>query len=100
MRRYEATPPAPTPGKEADLNNFPLRLVKLELDVDPNKKGWNRFKISIPTAIRARYADDAIYGGEWQALLTDFDKRLYGLKLFIAKINMCAIIFLLDGLIY
>ncbi|CAK9051467.1 Uncharacterized protein SCF082_LOCUS28243 [Durusdinium trenchii] len=62
VRRYEAKPPPALPGKESDVNNFPLRIVKLEVDIDPTKRGWSKFKISIPVSTRMRYADDAIHG--------------------------------------
>ena len=75
VRPYENDPPPPPPGSELDPSSFPLKLVRLEYDVNPSKKGWDRFKISIPPAIRSRYIDDAIYGPEWKALLLDFDEK-------------------------
>ena len=76
VRRYEATPPQPIPGKESDLSQFPLRLVKLDFSADPKATGWDKYRISIPPTIRGRYLDDAIYSAEWKSLMNDFDAKL------------------------
>lgn len=77
MRAYEEEPPAPPPGQKqgVDLNNFPLKIIKLEIDQNPAKKGWNRMKASIPVAIRQRHMDDPVYGPEWRNLMLDFDEK-------------------------
>ena len=75
VRRFEPNPP-PASENSIELANFPLTIVKLDYDVDPNKKGWEKFRVSLPTGVRARYVDDAIYGAEWANLLADFDKKL------------------------
>lgn len=78
-RAYEPRPPPLAPDKKVELTSFPVRLVKIECDMNPEKKGWSKYKVTIPTAIRARYMEDVIYASEWSELLSDFDKRLFGL---------------------
>lgn len=79
VRKYEKDPPPPPPGQsDVDPASFPLKLVKLEWDINPGKKGLEKMKLSIPPAIRARYIDDPIYGAEWRDLLTDFDSKQFG----------------------
>ena len=56
-------------------HSFPLRLVKLDVDMSPGLRGLQKYKISIPPVIRARYIDDQVYGEEWKALLKDFDTK-------------------------
>ena len=66
------------------MSQFPLRVVKIEWDVSPNKKGWDRFKVSIPPTTRGRYADDQIYAQEWSQLMKDFDKKPFVRSLLVA----------------
>ncbi|CAK8990644.1 unnamed protein product [Durusdinium trenchii] len=55
-RPYEKEPPPPPPGHgEVDPTAYPMRLVKLDFDVNPSKKGWDKIKLSIPPATRGRY---------------------------------------------
>ena len=58
-----------------DLNAFALKLVKLEYDMNPAKKGWEKLKISIPPSVRQRHVDDPIHGAEWKELLAEFDDK-------------------------
>eukprot|EP00435_Cladocopium_sp_Y103_P057869 s1201_g20.t1 len=67
-------PPPPSEGTQVDPANFPLRLVKLEV-TNPTLKGWDKYRVSIPPAIRARYMEDQVFGEEWKQLLKDFDSR-------------------------
>lgn len=76
IRPYDPKPPPQPAGKrDVDLNDYPLRLVKVEFDMNPSKKGWHRFRISLPVAVRSRYIDDPVYGEDWKALISDFDTR-------------------------
>lgn len=79
VRAYQPTPPQ-TPGasKEVDLNTFPFKLVKVEYDMNPGKKGWDKLKILLPPNIRQRHVDDPIHGGEWREILCDFDAKHFG----------------------
>jgi hypothetical protein len=61
-----------------DLNTFSLKLVKLEYDMNPAKKGWEKLKISIPPSVRQRHMDDPIHAAEWKELLTEFDEKQSG----------------------
>ncbi|CAK9077267.1 unnamed protein product [Durusdinium trenchii] len=80
VRPYEKDPPPPPPGQgEVDPSAYPLKVVKLDFDVDPSKKGWDRLKLSIPPCIRSRHIEDPVYGPEWTNLLADFDSQ-YGRK--------------------
>lgn len=75
VRQYEKDPPAPPPGQEVDPSLFPLKLVKMEYDINPSKKGWDKIKLSIPPVIRSRHLDDPVFGPEWVELLNDFDVK-------------------------
>ena len=83
VRAYQPTPPPPQPGvsSEVDLGQFAFKLVKVEYDMNPSKKGWDRMKVSIPVAVRQRYVDDPIHAGEWRSFLADFDEKHYGVNL-------------------
>ncbi|CAK9003468.1 unnamed protein product [Durusdinium trenchii] len=74
-RPYEPRPPPTPANQKIDLANFPVRLVKIEYDLAPGKKGWQQYKVSIPPAVRGRYVDDIVYRNEWAELLKDFDKQ-------------------------
>ena len=75
VRAYQPSPP-PGPGTaEINLSDYPLKLVKLEYDVNPSKKGWEKLKISIPPSVRQRHIDDPIHGQEWKDILNDFDDK-------------------------
>ncbi|CAK9013583.1 unnamed protein product [Durusdinium trenchii] len=74
VRRYEPKPPV-SPESDVDLANFPLQLVKVEYNMDSKLKGVEKYRITIPPNIRARYIDDAVYSTEWQNLMEDFDKK-------------------------
>ena len=54
---------------------FPLKLIKLDFDQNPKKKGWDKVKLAIPPAVRARHLEDPVFGGEWRDLLADFDMK-------------------------
>ena len=73
---YEPNMPEPTEDPAVDVSKYPMQLV--ELTVLPDKRGWSRFKISLPQNVRQRYIDDVVYGQEWRDLLQDFDKQLLG----------------------
>ena len=75
VRPYEPRPPVNSTHKELDPSQFPLRLVKLDVDMSPGLKGWQKYKISIPPVIRARYIDDQVYGEDWKKMLKDFDTK-------------------------
>ena len=74
VRRYEPKPPV-SPESDVDLAIFPLQLVKVEYNMDSKLKGVEKYRITIPPNIRARYIDDAVYSTEWQNLMGDFDKK-------------------------
>ncbi|CAK9074968.1 Uncharacterized protein SCF082_LOCUS36423 [Durusdinium trenchii] len=76
VRAYEPKPPEPV-GKDVDPAKFPLRLVKLDYDSSPSAKGWQKFRVSLPPAVRARHVDDPVFGEAWKDLLRDFDAK-YG----------------------
>ncbi|CAK9060883.1 Uncharacterized protein SCF082_LOCUS31987, partial [Durusdinium trenchii] len=38
---------------------------RVEYDMNPGKKGWDKLKILLPPNIRQRHVDDPIHGGEW-----------------------------------
>lgn len=75
VRPYEPNPPPPAPGREVDPSKFPLRLARVDIDPSPALKGWDKYRVSIPPAARARHMEDAIFGEEWKRLLHDFDKK-------------------------
>ena len=75
VRAYQPSPPQGPGTTELDLSAYPLKLVKLEYDVNPSKKGWEKLKITIPPAIRQRHIDDPIHGQEWKEILNDFDDK-------------------------
>ncbi|CAL1147634.1 unnamed protein product [Cladocopium goreaui] len=78
VRPYEPTPPVVQPGsRQFDLSSFPLKLVKLDIDLVSGKKGWARFKVSLPPHVRSRHLEDPVYGAEWKSLMLDFDEK-YG----------------------
>eukprot|EP00435_Cladocopium_sp_Y103_P058278 s510_g20.t1 len=79
VRAYQPTPPPPQPGvsSEVDLGQYPFKLVKVEYDMNPSKKGWDKLKISIPVSVRQRYVDDPVHAAEWRSFLADFDDK-YG----------------------
>lgn len=79
VRAYEPKPPEPV-GKDVDPAKFPLRLVKLNYDSSPSAKGWQKFRVSLPPAVRARHVDDPVFGEAWKDLLRDFDAKLFVLK--------------------
>ena len=68
---------APDPPREeeslVDPNLFDFKLVKCE--VDNAKKGWEKYKFSLPQQVRNMYARDVVYGSDWRALLKEFDDR-------------------------
>ena len=78
VRPYEPEPPAPAPGQRTglDLSLYPLKLVKLEIDANPGKKGWSRMKVSLPPSVRSRHLEDPVFGPEWKNLMIDFDEKL------------------------
>lgn len=67
-------------SSEVDLGQYPFKLVKVEYDMNPSKKGWDKMKISIPVSVRQRYIDDPIHAGEWKSFLADFDEKQSGFK--------------------
>ena len=76
VRAYEPKPPAGT-TKDVDPNQYPLKLIKLEYDPNPSVRGWQKFRISIPPAVRARYIDDQVFGEDWANILKDFDHKTF-----------------------
>ena len=81
-RPYEKEPPPPPPGHgEVDPTAYPMRLVKLDFDVNPSKKGWDKIKLSIPPATRGRHLEDPVFGPTWKELLADFDSKHFGLTI-------------------
>lgn len=62
-------------NNDLDPSSYPLKLVKLEYDVNPSKKGWEKFKLILPPSVRSRHMDDPIYGAEWKDLMHDFDEK-------------------------
>lgn len=71
VRPYEKDPVVK--NEMVDLHDFKFHHVKV--DVIPNKTGWERFKISLPQAVRQLYARDVVFGPDWAGILQDFDKR-------------------------
>ena len=80
MRAYEPNPPPPPAGQREgfDPELFPLKIVKLDFDLNPSKRGWDKFKLSLPPAVRSRHLDDPVYGPDWGELLRDFDEKRIG----------------------
>ena len=74
VRAYEPKPPASS-ATDVDPNQYPLKLIKLDYDPNPSLKGWTKFRISIPPAVRARYIDDQVFGEDWSNILKDFDQK-------------------------
>ncbi|CAL1172840.1 unnamed protein product [Cladocopium goreaui] len=74
VRAYEPKPPASS-ATDVDPNQYPLKLIKLDYDPNPSLKGWNKFRISIPPGVRARYIDDQVFGEDWSNILKDFDQK-------------------------
>lgn len=76
VRPYEANPPPSADGAGPDPTKYPLKLVKLEVDPNPQLKGWEKMKLSIPPAARARHLDDPVYGPSGRDLLAAFDQKI------------------------
>ena len=74
VRAYDPRPPQSS-ETSVDPKDYPFRLIKLDFDPSPTVKGWDKIKVSIPIAIRARYLEDPLYGASWKELLCDFDRR-------------------------
>ena len=74
VRPYEHRPPPTT--KTVDLAQFPFALIKVEVDVNPNKKGLQKYKLSLPPAVRSRHLEDPVYGPSWKDIIHDFDSKL------------------------
>ena len=91
VRAYEPKPPASS-ATDVDPNQYPLKLIKLDYDPNPSLKGWNKFRISIPPAVRARYIDDQVFGEDWSNILKDFDQKpfdwiIHFLMCYLLKFN-------------
>lgn len=79
VRAYEPMPPPPPAGQREGFDPalFPLKIVKLDFDLNPSKRGWDKFKLSLPPAVRSRHLEDPVYGPDW-AELRDFDDKPIG----------------------
>ncbi|CAK9016498.1 unnamed protein product, partial [Durusdinium trenchii] len=82
VRAYEPKPPAQAPNSKLELSSYPLRLAKVEYDATPGKRGWERYKVSLPASIRARHVEDVVHGADWKQLLEQFDSRFNDSSLF------------------
>lgn len=76
VRPYDPTPT--DPPNDVKISAFGFKLVQVEL-VDAKKKEFSqKYKITVPAALRARYSDDVVFRGDWASLLNDFDKKFFG----------------------
>lgn len=76
VRGYDPTPP---PAEKLDVNNFPLKLAKLQ--VDTSKKGLQKYRITLSNETRSAHLSDPINGGNWRNLILDFDRKFPSLNL-------------------
>lgn len=82
VRAYEPKPPPRPEGTGCDPAKYPLTLARLDIDPSPSVKGWQKFRLTIPSSIRARHIEDPVYGQDWKTLLADFDSRQFVSKWF------------------
>ena len=73
VRPYDPSAPA---AAAVDLEKYPLKLAKVAMD--PSKKGWERFRVTLSNEVRSMYVDDAIHSPKWKDLVLDFDRKLLG----------------------
>lgn len=86
VRRFEPNPPAEE-SETVDVAAFNLKMV--QVSVDPRKKGIERFKVELPTQVRALHMRDVEYGAQWRALLKDFDDRPLNFNLVHGSVASC-----------
>ena len=70
VRPYDPTAPA---AATVDMEKYPLKLAKVAMD--PSKKGWERFRVTLSNEVRSMYMDDAIHSPKWKDLVLDFDRK-------------------------
>ncbi|CAL1173949.1 unnamed protein product [Cladocopium goreaui] len=73
VRPYDPSAPA---AAAVDLEKYPLKLAKVAMD--PSKKGWERFRVTLSNEVRSMYVDDAIHSPKWKDLVLDFDRKFCG----------------------
>ena len=73
VRPYQPEPPAAREEDSVDPKDYDFKLVVCE--VNNTKKGWDRYKFTLPSNVRNMYARDIVYGADWRALLQEFDER-------------------------
>ncbi|CAL1132158.1 unnamed protein product [Cladocopium goreaui] len=73
VRPYQPEPPAAREEDNVDPKDYEFKLVVCE--VNNTKKGWERYKFTLPSHVRSMYARDIVYGADWRALLQEFDER-------------------------
>lgn len=73
VRPYQPEPPAARDEDNVDPKDYEFKLVVCE--VNNTKKGWDRYKFTLPSHVRSMYARDIVYGADWRALLQEFDER-------------------------
>ena len=73
LEQVRAYDPVPPPAQDCDLSKYPLKLASVTKD--ETKRGWAKYKISLPHDVRSRCMADAVHGGQWRDLILDFDKK-------------------------
>ena len=73
VRQYDPSAPA---AITVDLEKYPLKMAKVAMD--PSKKGWERFRVTLSNEVRSMYMDDAIHAPKWKDLVLDFDRKPLG----------------------
>lgn len=70
VRAYDPRPPA---SQKVDINNFPLKLAAVKVNMA--KSGMEKFEISLSNEIRASHLADPVHGASWRSLVLEFDKK-------------------------
>lgn len=69
----------------------------MEYDATPGKRGWERYKVSLPASIRARHVEDVVHGADWKQLLEQFDSRFNDSSLHAFLVSESFLGWLLSG---
>ena len=73
VRAYDPKPPA---SSELDISKYPLKLASMTKAA--GKRGWSSYVIQLSNEVRARWASDPVFAGEWRSLVGEFDKKFSG----------------------
>ena len=74
MTNVRAYDPKPPPSEKVDINNFPLKLATVKVNMA--KTGIEKFEISLSNEVRGSHLADPVHGATWRSLVLEFDKKL------------------------